>query len=141
MPPKGPRTGIEARIQSSKDRKPHFHRGHIQRDKRTPHLITALLCKGCGAKIAGWIPSETHPDRMIYAALAGYMDVLIEFEDGTKHSTPMCQECAAKVTNDDLEDIYAADLAAFMEEERLGRGSVPWHVMGLRKPKRLVKEG
>jgi len=68
-----------------------------------------VLCKGCGAKIAGpptpelLVPEEDYVDLIL----------LMEYPDGKrdKHSTPMCRTCASLVQLSDAEDLYLTDLA------------------------------
>jgi len=75
-----------------------------------PYVTEAgVLCKGCGAKIAGPpVPGFLAPEG-IYVDL----QLLMEYPDGTrdKHSTPMCHICAESCTLADAQDLYLTDLA------------------------------
>jgi len=92
--------------------------------------IWEIRCKGCGTPIKTMLaddqPSETEKingrtivrERLYLAALSNYKEVLITFEDGSKHVTPMCADCAVKMQTDKklVQSVYEADVKQWKSE-------------------------
>ena len=104
-------------------------RYHVPRTVASGLRIAETFCKTCGTQITGFRPAMD-PIRqatddlaktvlliqpMMMGPLAGYVTVLLELDDGSKHATPLCQPCADTLTAEDLEAIYAADLASWLD--------------------------
>jgi len=124
------------RIQASKTKNPKFHKPYIRLVPGTKTAIDQTLCKGCGEVIAALVQHERLPGHLVYAALVNYELLRIIFDNGSAHETPMCRSCAASLSDVELEDVYAADLAQFAKEEDEGLGKHPWHILADRKPVR-----
>jgi len=107
-----------------------------------------VRCKGCGTIIRKMLPIEELSvkrivrgvtliqERLALACLANYREVLIAFDDGSKHVTPMCVECATTRLQDKdlLEAVYTADLEQWKRE-----GAGVSEVDARRKPNRVAK--
>lgn len=110
-------------------------------------VITEIRCKGCGVVIRKLIPSDSHGtveringkivvrERLILACLPNYREVAMEFEDGTKHVTCLCDQCAEKMGDPEVvRKVYHQDLDQFESE-----GAVHRHGERNRKFHRLLK--
>lgn len=73
--------------------------------------ITGIYCKLCGMQIA-------HPfnNRIVYSQQ--YMEIKLQFEDGSFHVTNLCKVCAADIGDhpDKMEALYEADIAEMAEQ-------------------------
>lgn len=108
--------------------------------------ITELRCSGCGVVIARLLPVgpgevHRHKDRTIvqeYVALtkiANYREVMWEMNDGSRHVTNMCVDCAGHSADPMFAvALYASDLAQWSSEG--GRLS---DEMCNRSPVRVIK--
>lgn len=110
--------------------------------------IVKVYCSICGMLIRGLVPDtdfgiqRTHrgrtvvQERLRLACNAEYREVLMEMDDGSKHVTNACSECAGKLIGDaDLrEAIYASDLATWAFEG----GQLP-DAYFTRQPVRVLK--
>ncbi len=66
-------------------------------------------------------------ERVAMASNAAYTEIVITFNDGSKHVTPVCKSCAkAGFSEEALNDMYAADMERWDEEETRGLGKVRW---------------
>ena len=66
-------------------------------------------------------------ERVAMCTNASYTEIEITFDDGSKHITPTCRDCIRSGFNeDDLNRIYAADMARWADEEKRGMGKVNW---------------
>jgi hypothetical protein len=66
-------------------------------------------------------------ERVAMFTNAAYTEVEITFDDGSKHITPSCVSCVSKgFSNDVLNDMYAADMDRWDQEEQRGLGNVRW---------------
>ena len=94
----------------------------------------AVYCKRCGRKIQGLV-AHGEPKTfksggkiiqqymMRMSALPLYTEVEIQCDDGSKHVTPCCKECAPFLTEDELDAFLIADTAAEVEESK--RSGIP----------------
>lgn len=87
--------------------------------------IHEVRCKFCGTTIMGWrqvgqpeidvIPDQQHT-RLITQKVAllrfgTYRELLIRFDDGSLHITPVCNDCVNKdFTPEQLEDCHLCDM-------------------------------
>jgi hypothetical protein len=90
----------------------------------------AVLCKKCGASLAALVEHEHGGHSrvengqvvkyrfLVMANLPTYDTVIIEFDDGSAHETPICKTCKPTLDADDLEAIYVADLDQAMKVDR-----------------------
>ena len=66
-------------------------------------------------------------ERVAMFTNAAYTEVVITFDDGSKHVTPSCKSCVRRGFDaEKLNDIYVADMARWDEEEMRGMGKVRW---------------
>jgi hypothetical protein len=130
----GPPHHVKERIAESKQRKPRWHHQHIKRGVKNPASIVSVHCKSCGAVLVGPMPDEDEPTRTIFTATPLYAEIEITFDDGSKHVTHLCKVCRNGLTVADLEDLYAADLAEFEEDEKHGDHPAPWGALGGKTP-------
>jgi hypothetical protein len=66
-------------------------------------------------------------ERVAMFTNAAYTEVVITFTDGSKHVTPICVDCVRRgLSIEQLDDIYAADMERWDEEESRGLGKVRW---------------
>lgn len=73
-------------------------------------------------------------ERVALMPSASYSELEITFDDGSKHITPMCKGCAKKAHSTDfLDDVYAADMGRWEQEESRGLGAVRWDLLSDRK--------
>jgi len=101
--------------------------------------LMKIYCKWCGGviqqfrdlpgaesvSISNGQPIKTK--RVVLAANSSYTEVEMTFTDGSKHITPICKECAKTgISTEELNNIYAADMEAWDEEEKRGNGKVSW---------------
>jgi len=99
-----------------------------------------VLCKGCGLKIAG------PPGPVLDGGTAAYTDLILEMEypngDRDRHSTPMCRVCAPRVTLQDAEDLYLADLAEWGRDVSPRADVRAWmQRMVTRRPVGIIRAG
>lgn len=107
--------------------------------------ITEVRCKCCGALIKKLLPDskgeqiERREDRvvvrerLVLTTLPNYREVEIEFDDGSKHITPCCADCANHLDEELIEAMYAADLDRWQKE------AMDWDHMARRKPIKVNK--
>ena len=91
-------------------------------------IVTGLYCKGCGTKIAGMVVdgARSHVERLsgrsvvfqtlIFMHFNNYREVLIEFDDDSRHVTHLCAVCVDSVAPADLELYYALDIEQWASE-------------------------
>lgn len=84
--------------------------------------IEEIDCKLCGRPIRKLVPHDNfHEQRdingrqvlvekLVLATLPLYVEVEINFDDGTRHVTNLCQLCAEHLTLDECEHIYCCDM-------------------------------
>lgn len=87
-----------------------------------PHGIEAVHCKECGRPIKGLVVDDRFSEtriingktivfqRLVLAELPGYSEIEIEFDDGSRHITHVCKGCLPKLTPNDLDALYEADM-------------------------------
>ena len=63
-----------------------------------------------------------------------YCEIEISFDDGSKHVSPISVAVVDRLSLDDLETVYSADLEQWRLEEELNMGSVDWRLMADRHP-------
>jgi len=108
--------------------------------------VDRVLCKLCGGTIKHLIPDELPVEvlrvkdrtmvyhRMILAELPNYVEVKIDFDDGSAHITHICKACFKSLQDDDLETLYVGDMQQQMAEEDAGYSEALWHFWDKRKP-------
>jgi len=135
-------TVIRRIARSTRDgKRPHPHVRYETLDNDRYPTLVGIDCKICGVTIMGQVEDERlqkvrqvngRPIITKYVTLSRfglYTEVLITFDDGSKHQTHMCRNCVQKLSDPDiLEYVYACDLAQWLDEERKGRGSAFWHI-------------
>lgn len=90
---------------------------------------TEVRCKGCGVVIRKLIPVESFGaveringqvivrERLLLTCLPNYREVMVEFDDSTKHVTCLCDQCAQKMDDATFaQNIYHQDLDQFEAE-------------------------
>ena len=66
-------------------------------------------------------------ERVAMFTNASYTEIVITFDDGSKHVTPSCVDCIKKGFDTDyLNAMYASDMGRWDEEESRGYGKVRW---------------
>ena len=66
-------------------------------------------------------------ERIAMFTNSAYNEIEITFADGSKHITMACGSCIQKgFEPGDLDNIYAADMARWADEEKRGMGKVHW---------------
>ena len=118
--------------------------------------IWEVKCKGCGTTIKKMVPHDAFSvsekvngrtivrERLILAPLPSYREVLMEFDDGSKHVTPMCVDCSTKMTNDAnmREQAYAADVKQWSSEGlRIRKGDVTRKPIRVKQVAPTIVEG
>ena len=95
-----------------------------------------VLCKVCASPIAGLVVHGTPVsitrgdgkvvirERLVWAQFSNYAAVELTFADGSRHQTPLCTACVPALTQEQAEDVYAADVQDLME--RPGADRVDW---------------
>ena len=95
-----------------------------------------VLCKVCGEPIAGLVVHDqpvsiTRGDgkvvireRLVWAQFSNYAVVELVFTDTSRHQTPLCTDCAGRLTTEQAQDAYAADVQDLLE--RPGAERVDW---------------
>lgn len=92
--------------------------------------LVEVACKGCGTPIRTMAPDTDFgterragnrivvQERLTMICLNNYRELLLEMNDGSKHVTNACADCAMKaLTDDGLRDaLYAADLQQWATE-------------------------
>lgn len=120
-------TKIEKIIKKAKKRHPEYF-GYMQYTPNTKQ-ISSVLCKCCRTPLRALQATgegRTYTEggkvyiekRVSLVTMAAYDSILIEFDDGSAHETPICKSCANKFRAgnykmEELEDLYAADLEDF----------------------------
>ena len=105
---------------------------HIDYDPETGEPI-AIVCRVCGAKIAGWTDDDVHEQRvdrmdptnvvtkmMIrqkFSRLSNCHQARMLLDDNALYEPLMCRECALEGMNDALaQEFYASDLIEMIGE-------------------------
>lgn len=91
--------------------------------------ITEVRCKVCSVPIRKLVASEQNEEvirvgsrtiireRVILSSLPNYREVLLKCDDGSAHVTPVCGECAPKLSDAGVrEECYSADLKMWSRE-------------------------
>lgn len=73
-------------------------------------------------------------ERLAVTETNQYAEVIITFNDGSKHHSPTCKQCAGSLDIDDLEVIYSADMNQWDREEDSGFGNAKWNLLADRIP-------
>ncbi|OGI56404.1 MAG: hypothetical protein A2V58_08475 [Candidatus Muproteobacteria bacterium RBG_19FT_COMBO_61_10] len=113
--------------QERHDRHVHGARGRLKsfdyiKEKRVQGMTIrdGVLCKGCGEPLITTVEVEdlretqrgkghtTTTKYLTQAATPAYRAVTLLMSDGSKHQTPMCENCA-RDPNTDWQAIYTAD--------------------------------
>lgn len=88
--------------------------------------IEQVVCKMCGTPVRKLVPDEKFREvrvigdkevvveRLVFMTLPTYNELALYFDDGSRHITVLCTECAPKVRNEDLEWIYMSDVKEMM---------------------------
>jgi len=119
-------------------------------------LVEEVYCKSCGDRIMGlreWGDPEVYQAKDEKATLVvrqrvrvlpfnNYSMVLMEMDDGSKHLTTCCINCADKMrdetTVEQLHDYYVADLASLADTSSTKRDLEVVDKLYERKPKRVL---
>lgn len=100
--------------------------------------IKAVFCRICGMAIKTLIRGEEPLDSkeingktvvylpVMLAETSNYAEATLDFDDGSKHIVALCLGCAKGAKASILEEVYAADLMQWEQEERKGGGEVCW---------------
>ncbi len=129
--PKPYKAKLKTRKNKIKNNK--HNRKYIDRHPTIPNFITAVYCKGCGTQIKG-----LNSEGLLFE-YSSYREMLIEFDNGSSHLTPICRGCTSTKTKDDLEAMYISDLEEFDIEDD-GRNEKVWDMYLGRKPEKIGKE-
>ena len=90
--------------------------------------VEEIRCKCCGTQLRTLMPDDRFAEqrmlngkmvwveRLMLGTLAPYNEIMVYFDDGSRHVTLLCGDCAQKITNDDLEWMYCADLKEWMTD-------------------------
>lgn len=98
-------------------------------DRSGSGVIGAVRCKGCDAVIV----RAGRPTRQ-------YAEMTVEFDNGTKHVTPMCRRCAARrYTAAELERLYLVDMLELYDEEQFFGVENPFDFMLARSPVKSLR--
>jgi|TARA_Y100000310_G_scaffold231529_2_gene234122 hypothetical protein len=113
--------------------------------------VDRVLCKLCGALLKALVPlSDLGKEEVINGKTVvtqpvalretnNFAEITIEFDDGSAHTTMTCKSCIGGLSDEELELLYAADMAHFDREERANKGKVRWHLMAHRIPTGFVR--
>ena len=119
------KTKLKNRLKKVKAHK--FYRKYVERQPNG--MITAIYCKGCGSQIQG-----LNKDNVL-TPFHNYRETTIEFDNGTKHMTPMCIKCYRIQDKDALEALYTSDLEEFNVDDTAENNKIWSYYLG-RIPKR-----
>jgi len=100
-----------------------FKEKYIRNDPDTG-TMGEVICKLCGVPLMSQKMLEHRAVRrngqnyvpMVLTQNSSYYELTIKFKDGSAHKSPTCRGCLKKMTIDDVEAIYAADLAQWKAE-------------------------
>ncbi len=106
---------------------------YIDRHPDNVHFITAVYCKGCGTQIQGLSRDN------VLVPYWNYSSTTIEFDNGSRHQTPMCIRCDHVTGKDDLEAMYMADLEALDREDDIKDKKI-WDFYLDRIPEKIAKD-
>ena len=73
-------------------------------------------------------------EAVMLGETSNYSEIMILFDDGSKHHTPVDVAVVNKLTVEDLETIYTADMEQWRLEEDAGLGEQVWEVLADRTP-------
>jgi len=121
------------KVRKNKIKTNKYYRKYIDRDPSNFGVITAVYCKGCGAKIKG-----LNRDNQL-ATYSNYREITLGFDNGSRHMTPICRACMNTKNADDLEALYIADLDE-LELEDDGKDKKVWDIYLDRKPEKIHRE-
>lgn len=77
-----------------------------------------ILCKGCGVTVVKMDKVGAHPT-------SAYENLLIRFDDGSDHLTPLCKKCASGATVEDAKEYYKEDLNQWIDEAKMNKTTLP----------------
>lgn len=104
--------------------------------------IEEINCKLCGQHLRELRPDnrfrekrningkDVIVERLVLATTPFYNEVAIFFDDGSRHVTILCNECAAALTMDQANAVYVMDMDVLQKEA----GNFPWEVFADRVP-------
>lgn len=112
---------------------------HIDYDPETGEPI-AIMCRVCGAKIAGWVDDDVHEQRvdrvdpsnvvtkmMIrqkFRRLANCVQLRMLLDDNALYEPLVCRDCAIDgVTAPLAQELYAADLIEMIAQSMARQGN------------------
>lgn len=84
--------------------------------------IEEVQCKCCSSPLRKMIPDDRFQEvreingqrvvceRLTLGTLPSYTEVLITFDDGSKHVSAICKQCGDELTLADIEWMYCCDL-------------------------------
>ena len=80
-----------------------------------------VLCKLCGAVIRF---EKDIDGRKVMRETSLYTEVELEFDDGSKHVTPLCKKCSHGMDDEQREFIYAMDVQQWINEDNAMGNSI-----------------
>jgi hypothetical protein len=103
--------------------------------------LTVMYCKTCGGPVKSMKVLKDLPNRdgvsreaVALGENANYTEIELLFDDGSKHQTMLCIPCTKRISNEDLEDIYCADMEQLRREALEMNETVRWGLFSDRKP-------
>lgn len=72
-------------------------------------------------------------ERLTLHTLPSYSEIMLHFDDGSKHATFMCDSCASSLANEDLEWVYCCDLNEWLMDNSSASDNF-WAQQMRRKP-------
>ena len=107
--------------------------------------IEEVLCKCCGNHMRHLAPDGRFQEmrvsngkkilceRLTLITLPAYIEVLITFDDGSKHVSAICKDCVNELTLADMEWVYCCDLHEWLFDGSNANDSF-WEQQFKRKP-------
>ena len=135
-----PREAVIARITKAREEKP------IERYVKFGSMgLEEVDCKCCGKAIRKLGPDDRFSEvrnvngrnvvieRLALHTLPSYSEMMLYFDDGSKHATFICDQCASTMTNEKLEWLYCCDLNEWVMDNSSASDDF-WEQQGKRVP-------
>lgn len=135
---------MKARVQKSIDRGRAKSFDYI--NVRRGIGVDEVRCVTCGTLIRKLIPvadmgeervagnKTIIRERLAIVETNNYAEIMMSFDDGSKHHSTSCTKCVGRLDTDDLEVIYCADMNQWNKEEESGFGKTRWSLLSDRTP-------
>jgi len=106
--------------------------------------IREVRCKLCACAIKSLVVDDSFREvkktknrtmvyeRLVLAELANYVEIKIDFNDGSKHITHICKKDYKELSVEDLETLYVGDLQQMIYEG--GLSDEHMEIWGIRRP-------